>query len=318
MTLDILSGGPVDLAVLSILFLSAGAWNNRRTGYSRSSRKAGWREWNSLISHSTSAGGSGPRAVSRPLVPEPPVYSDSVDEAGIYLIQSGGPLHPGKKGRETREIKGMPLKNALRSYLIAFISVLAAAMLAKGTILLTGSVPMGFFVVAVIVSAGRGIREGLLATALSLSVMNYVFRGQVSISTATHSTLALFLVIGIATNLVFYKLHLRNAAVTRAKAELETVNHKLRNHVKSLAEANSMLAEQKITLSQAHEDLRFLSRRLANSMQAPLRTISATTERLVRSNVVKFDASFTQASGELIKDEIRRMDTLVADLAHAC
>jgi len=212
----------------------------------------------------------------------------------------------------------MLLKNALRNYPIAFISVLTATILGQGTVLLSGNAPMGFFIVAVIISAGRGITTGMLATALSFLVMLSIFRENISISNATQSILALFLMIGIVTNVVFYKLHLRNAAVTRAKAALEAVNQQLLDHAESLAETNSKLAEQKIALFQAHEQLRLLSKRLANSMQAPLRKISVTTEMLVESNAARFDASFSQASAELIKDEIRRMDTLVADLAHAC
>ena len=292
MTPDILSW-PV--AVLSILFLSACAWNNRRTGYSRSSRKAGWNEWNSVVSHNTRTGGSRPCAVSvtpKPLVPEPPVYSDSVD-ASTQLIRLSEALHPGEKvrtepqqetgavessanrllrthrrgdeGRQgpeysegktstgTSQIRGMLLKNALRNYPIAFISVLTATILGQGTVLLSGNAPMGFFIVAVIISAGRGITTGLLATALSFLVMLSIFRENISISNATQSILALFLMIGIVTNVVFYKLHLRNAAVTRAKAALEAVNQQLQDHAESLAEANSRLAEQNIALFEAHE-----------------------------------------------------------------
>jgi uncharacterized coiled-coil protein SlyX len=177
---------------------------------------------------------------------------------------------------------------------------------------------MSFFVVAVIISAGRGIMTGLLATAPSAGVMLSIFRDHISISNATQSMLALFLVIGIVTNLVFYKLHRRNAELTRARAGLETVNQQLKDQAKSLADANSRLAEQKTAVFQAHEQLRVLSKRLANSMHDPLKTILVTTEKLVESNATRFDASFAQASGELIKDEIRRMDMLVEDLEHAC
>jgi uncharacterized coiled-coil protein SlyX len=196
--------------------------------------------------------------------------------------------------------------------------VLAATILGQGTVLWTGSAPMSLFVTAVIISAARGITTGVLATALSVAVMSSLFRGHISISNATENIVGLFVLIGVVTNLVFLKLHLRNRALAAARAELETVNQRLMDQARSLAEANSMLAEQKTVLFQAHHQLRVLSKQLANSMHDPLRSILETTERLVESNVTEFDAGLSQTSGDLIKAEVRRLDMLVEDLEHAC
>jgi K+-sensing histidine kinase KdpD len=213
------------------------------------------------------------------------------------------------------QIKNMPRKEGFRTYLIAFGLVLTATVLGYCAILAQGSVPMGLFVIAVIIAAGRGIMPGLLATALGLLVMLTLFRGHISVSSATQSMSALFLMIGIVTNFVFYKLNDRTAALAQAKAELEATNQQLREKCGSLAEASSRLAEQKAALFKAHEDLRFLSKRLTDDMQVPLRRISVTTEKLVRANAVRLDASFSEASGELIKGEVRRVDSMMAELA---
>jgi hypothetical protein len=302
MTTHDLTYGPAAAAALTILFLAVCAWNNRRTGYTRSSREAGWKEQNAAPSHyerTASSRTSGRDVTPTPLVSEqirePLVYSGRVDDYSYQLIRFWEALHPCERvstetpGQETRatqnsvdprqgihmlggnsrenpehsahnastetsKVRRTLLKNALRYFSIAFIFVLTATMLGQATVLLNGSALMGYFVVvAVIISAGRGIFAGVLATALSLLAMLSVFGDHVSISAATQNIVTLFVVIGIVTNLVFYKLQRRNGALTRAKADLEA-------HAKSLAEANSRLAEQKIALLQSHEQLRLLSK----------------------------------------------------------
>jgi hypothetical protein len=223
-----------------------------------------------------------------------------------------------KRNIRTGQINKILLEKGLATYRFAFVSVLAATILDEFTVLLNGRAPMSFFIIAVIVSAGHGVMTGLLATVLSLFVMVSMFRENLSIALATQNTLALFFAIGIVTNLVFYKIHLRNAALNRAKTELEAANQQLVDHAESLAQANARLEEQKLALFQAHEHLRLLSKRLTNNIHAPLRTISATAEMLVESNAARWDASVSRAPAELIKDEVRRMDTLVESFEHAC
>jgi signal transduction histidine kinase len=176
-----------------------------------------------------------------------------------------------------------------------------------------GKVPMAFFVVAVIFSAERGIRAGFLAIALSLCAALVIFQGNLSIVLPANSMLGLFVAVGIVINVVFYKLHRTYAALNKAKEEVDAVNRNLVEHAESLANANAKLAGQKIELFQAHEQLQRFNDRLAHNMQVPLRTISVTADILIRCNAERFDARSTQAS-ELMKDEIQRMDTLVADL----
>jgi signal transduction histidine kinase len=214
-------------------------------------------------------------------------------------------------------IGGTALDRALSSYRIAFVSVLAGTTLGQATVWLNGTAPMGFFIAAVVVSAGNGIFAGFLAIVLSLFVMLAMFRENLSIALATQNMLALFVVIGIVTNLVFYKLHLRNKALDNAKAALEAVNQELRDHAKALADANAQLAEQKVSLLSAHEHLRLLSKGLTRNMRAPLNRISLTSEMLVASDLARFNASLSDAS-DLIKIEVQRMDALVEDFAHAC
>jgi uncharacterized coiled-coil protein SlyX len=212
---------------------------------------------------------------------------------------------------------GTALYQALSSYRIAFISVLGGTILGQGSVWLNGTAPMGFFIAAVIVSAANGILAGLSAILLSLFVMLTMFRENLSIALATQNMLGLFVLIGVVTNVAFYKLHLRNKALDNAKAALEAANLALRDQAKALAEANAELAEQKVSLLRAHENLRLLSKRLTHSMQHPLKSISATSEMLAQSDSARFDASISRASN-LIKFEVRRMDTLVEDFAHAC
>jgi len=217
----------------------------------------------------------------------------------------------GGQGSNTRR----PLNEAAMQCAIAFAWVLTATLLGYGTLVVMGSVPMGLFVVAVILAAGRGLITGVLATGLSLFVITSVFNGQISISMATRSTSALFLAIGIVANILFHRLHVKNAVLSGAKLQLEAVNQQLAQQSAHLAEANSRLAEQKAALFEVHEDLRFLSKQLVNRMQLPLRRISVASDNFVGKNAVRLDPNLSTASGELIKDEIRHMDALVADLA---
>ncbi len=167
-----------------------------------------------------------------------------------------------------------------------------------------------FFVLAVIVSAAFGLSAGLISTALSLAVMIFAFGDRISISNAVNNVLAVFLLIGVVTNTVFYKLHVRNRALTRAKAEVEAANLDLERQKQFLAEANSRLADQKIALADAHQQLRTLSRQIATSIHAPLRTISKTTEQLIEFDTQRFDADFCRR----IKEEVERADMLVCEL----
>jgi hypothetical protein len=340
---DIPGWGPV--AVFAIFVLFAAAMKNRAAA-----RKPGWTEWSVIVSHNTHSP-IATRAKTEPRAPKPRVHLDNTCTQLIRLaealgvedkVRTAAPDTGGARGSADRlprieepasdipqyrafseptdnsgmnRIGSMLPNEPARNYLIAFALVLAATILGYGTLLLKGTVPMGFFVVAVIIAAGRGTATGLLAMALSLVDMIFVFSGHISVSTATQNMIALFLLIGILTTFVFHNLNLRHAALGRAKAEVEAVNLQLRNQTRSLAKANSTLAEQKAALFKAHEDLRFLSKQLTDRMQIPLRRISVTTEKLVGANTGRFDPRFSEASGELIKVEIKRMDELMADLA---
>src|SRR5205807_1253267 len=141
------------------------------------------------------------------------------------------------------EIPSALLHEPPRNYVIAFALVMTATLLGYGALLLGSSVPMGLFVGAVIVAAGRGVVTGILTIVLSLAAMSSIFPGQISVSTATQSMYALFVVIGVLTTFVFYSLNLRNVALRDAKAKAEASNHQLREQASSLAELNSKLEE---------------------------------------------------------------------------
>jgi signal transduction histidine kinase len=209
---------------------------------------------------------------------------------------------------------GAEFANDPKHLFAAFLFVLAAAILTFGsTFLLEGRAPLAFFVLAVVLSSARGMSTGLLATVLSLGVMFLMFRENISMPLATKSGLALFAGIGIATNLIFYKLERANTALREAKEEVDAANRLLLQHAESLARVNSDLAERTVDLFQAHERLRQFANLSARRMQAPLKTISLSANVLLRSTGDGLDASSQQAS-ESIRSEIHRMETMVADL----
>jgi hypothetical protein len=224
----------------------------------------------------------------------------------------------------TAGISRLLARRHITPYLIALGFAFAAIALSSATVLYNGKTPMIFFVLALILSAGRGFGPGLLASAVSISAVLSIFQGRISVAFATQSIVALFILIAIVVNLVFYELHRKNRelmkknrALAHAKAVVETVNERLVDHAESLAEANATLAEERGSLLRAHEELRLLGHELANNIRVPLSIISETTEALAQSDSARIDCALAKTS-MLIQTEVRRLGTLASQFAQVC
>lgn len=315
---------------------------SRSSGFPRSaSDNGGWGKWNSIVSnrptqpaHRTEINGA---LSTNPAIIESAATSPNTSNWTDQLICLVTSIRDGVKVSPESEILGTkvssrdnvtldataaerdsdnlktansPVLQTVGSCAFAVLAVLLASILAECNVLWNGHAALAFFVLAVIVSASRGLGTGMLTTALSLIVMLVAFKENISMSNASDNILGVFFLIGVVTNGVFYHLQMRNDALVWAKAELEASNLSLRRHSHSLAEANARLAAQKIALADAHEQLRILSRQIATSIHRPLRTISEATDELIESDVTRFDASFCRR----IKDEVERADMLVSEL----
>lgn len=202
-------------------------------------------------------------------------------------------------------------------HLVAILSVLSAAILTyAATFFLDGKAPLAFFVIAVIISSARGTITGLLATALSSLVLFSIFGRNTSIELAANNGLAIFVGVGLVTNLVFHKLHLMNSALKTANGDIEKVNLQLLEQAEFLADANARLARQKEALSEAHERLRQLTSRSAHSIQSPLKNISDSTALLVRANSEN-SGEYSEQVSEVIRIEIERIEAMLRDLGDA-
>ena len=224
----------------------------------------------------------------------------------------------------TEGISRLLARRYISPYLIALGFAFAAIILSSASVLYNGKTPMIFFVLALILSAGRGFGPGLLASAVSISAVLWIFNGSISVAFATQSMVALLVLIATVVNLVFYELHRKNRelikknrALARAKTVVETVNQRLVDHAESLAEANAMLATERSSLLRAHEQLRLLGQELANNIQAPLAIISETTDALAQSDSARVDCALAQTS-MLIKTEVRRLSTLASSFTQVC
>lgn len=160
--------------------------------------------------------------------------------------------------------------------------------------------PLIFYSIAVILSASTGgMISGLLATGLSVVLTYFLFRDNTLAILLSQSSPALFAVFGIAATLIIEKLHDINAALSRAKAELEATNQKL--------------SERTEALFQANEELQRFAYSLAHDLNTPLRSISALTDLLVQRNKDRIDDSSKECAS-LIVSTVLRMQRLIKGL----
>src|ERR1041385_681236 len=106
-------------------------------------------------------------------------------------------------------------RSDLKAYLVSVASVIAAAILTVASEpFFEGKAPLFFLTIAVILSAAfGGVGAGLVATALSVGVVLSVLRNPVLILVLAHSSLALFVGVGVAISLVVGELRTMNAAL---------------------------------------------------------------------------------------------------------
>ena len=134
-------------------------------------------------------------------------------------------------------------RSSLWRYAVAVSSAGAAAGLTAAIEpFFQGKAPLFFFIVATLVSAALGgLGPGLVATALGFAIIVIFFQAQVLVLSVAHSSLVVFVFLGILFSVVMGHLRRNNAALVLAKERLESANEKLSERSKALAQANEEL-----------------------------------------------------------------------------
>lgn len=192
-------------------------------------------------------------------------------------------------------------RSSLRRYAVAALSAgVAACLTAAIEPLFHGKAPLFFFIVAALVSAAfGGLGPGLLATALGFAVIVVFFPSQVLVLSVAHSSLIVFVVLGVAISVVMDHLRRKNTALVLAKERLEN--------------ANGQLSERSKALAQANEELQRFAYALAHDLSAPLRGISTLTELLVRRNIETLDESSKECA-QMIVSRVQRTLLMIKGL----
>jgi signal transduction histidine kinase len=189
----------------------------------------------------------------------------------------------------------------LRRYAVAVLSAgCAAGLTAAIGPFFHGKVPLFFFVVAALVSAAfGGLGPGLVATAVGFAIIVAFFQAQALVLSVAHSSLVLFVALGIGISVVMGHLRRKNEALVLAKARLENANEKLSERSKALAQAN--------------EELQRFAYALAHDLSTPLRGISALTELLVHRNMDTLDESSKECA-QMIVSRVQRTLSMIKGL----
>ena len=196
-----------------------------------------------------------------------------------------------------QRLKRSSLACYLVSVVLVFIATLLTIAIAK---YFGGRAPLIFFVAAVVFSAAYGgLGPGLLATVLSVGIVQAFLNPEMLVLTVAHSNVVLFGVLGIGISLILGRLQMANAALSTAKTRLQVVNENLANRTESL--------------SQANEELQRFAYAVAHDLNAPLRGISALTELLVQRNAEKLDDSSKECAG-MIVNRVQRMQSMIKGL----
>src|SRR5580658_2314352 len=118
---------------------------------------------------------------------------------------------------------------SLMRYAAAVLSAGAAAGLTAAIEpLFHGKAPLFFFIVAALVSAAfGGLGPGLVATGLGVAIIVAFFQADVLVLSMAHSSLIVFVALGVGISVVMGHLRRNNAALVLAKERLESVNEKL-------------------------------------------------------------------------------------------
>jgi signal transduction histidine kinase len=188
-----------------------------------------------------------------------------------------------------------------RHYAVAVLSAVAAAGLTAAIDpLFHGTAPLFFFIVAALVSAAiGGLGPGLVTTGLGFAIIATFFHAQVLILSVVHSSLIVFVVLGVGISVVMGHLRRNNAALVLAKERLENANEKL--------------SERSKALSQANEELQRFAYALAHDLSTPLRGVSVLTELLVSRNIETLDAS-SKEYAQMIVSRVQRTLAMINGL----
>jgi signal transduction histidine kinase len=196
-----------------------------------------------------------------------------------------------------QRLRRSSLARYLVSVVLVFIATLLTIAIAK---YFGGRAPLIFFVAAVVFSAAYGgLGPGLLATVLSVGIVQAFLNPEMLVLTVAHSNVVLFGVLGIGISLILGRLQTANVALSTAKTHLQVVNENLANRTESL--------------SQANEELQRFAYAVAHDLNAPLRGISALTELLVQRNAEKLDDSSKECAG-MIVNRVQRMQSMIKGL----
>ena len=147
-------------------------------------------------------------------------------------------------------------------------------------------------------SAAFGLGPGLAATALSVASVLLLFR-EIFALVLLHSSLALFVVIGIGISVIMGRLHKTNAVLLQAQGALES--------------ANKDLGERSKAVSQSNEELRRFAYSLAHDLSTPMRSIAGLTDLLVQRNAAKLDDSSKKCAA-LITNKATRIRAMIKGL----
>jgi signal transduction histidine kinase len=192
-------------------------------------------------------------------------------------------------------------RSSLRRYAVAVLSAGAAAGLTVAIEpLFHGKEPLFFFIVAALVSAAfGGLGPGLVTTGLGLAIIVAFFQPDVLVLSVAHSSLIVFVVLGVGISVVMGHLRRNNAALVLAKERLQSANEKLSERGKALAQAN--------------EELQRFAYAVAHDLSTPLRGISTLTELLVQRNLEMLDESSKECA-QMIVTRVQRTLSMIKGL----
>jgi signal transduction histidine kinase len=185
--------------------------------------------------------------------------------------------------------------------LLAILFVGAAALVTLGSRpFFEGRAPLAFFCIATMLAAGYGgLGAGLLATALSTSIILALFENATFVLAMAQTSLILFIIIGVVASIIMGKLYRANTALTQARDELDRTNRTLAQHTAALMQSN--------------EELHRFAYAFAHDLRSPLRSISAFTSLSVQRNTAKLD-DVSKEHARFIIDGTERMEAMIKGL----
>jgi histidine kinase len=189
----------------------------------------------------------------------------------------------------------------VKRYSVAVLSAgTAAGLTAAIEPFFHGKAPLFFFIVAALVSAAfGGLGPGLVATGAGFVIVVAFFQAEVLVLSVAHSSLIVFVALGVGISVVMGHLRSNNAALVLVKERLESANEKL--------------SERSEALAQANQELQRFAYALAHDLSTPLRSISALTELLVHRNQETLDENSKECA-QMIVSRVQRTLSMIKGL----